>query len=642
MAEELSYLIIHRYEGEYLHPPTTLPPEPSDAHPLATRIIPIPAEPTEICHQPDPTSTSPPIATDPEPISITDSDEITRDFLITTARYPSPPRSSISIDQRPRGGAPTQNDPTEPHLFHGNGSIEFNSGHKYTGEFRTGFMQGRGEFVWRDGVCYVGDFEDNKITGSGEYTWKSSGARYEGEVRDGLRCGVGHFVAGARGAEFWGEWRDGMLNGAGKLVYNKAGTCFYEGTWLNDLKHGKGDMHYESGNVYSGNWVNNVKQGKGKMVWFDRGEEYEGDWENGMPHGTGVYTWKVVNSKDHQLPMYNTYNGEWHGQGSCIYENGRVFTGEFSNERPVTEAPKFQNDYPFVFNLKGLQPDPTLIEESIKVINNVILRHTNDLRKVYSYYCNLGAVATNQANAINNRAVTRIQLWKFFCDCKLKDKGFSFVELDRTCVAHLKDDPIFNHLYEDPHNVSRHFIFRDFLDVILRISHKIYGTQTPDLSIHEHGVAAAFSHFIKADVIPNAKEASGRVKEVVPDEVGQQSEELVGSENGFAKQLFQDIEQEYSDGIYRLYSSLAAQNSRKTVSIRMLLHFLNDAKMIDTIPTTPNTLPTLPISQFIHHVANHCIPGVVVTGDSYNLEFELVPYEMFATLYDCLHYKTLG
>ncbi|KAI9352592.1 hypothetical protein BDR26DRAFT_832117 [Obelidium mucronatum] len=629
MAEELTYLIVKNYEGEYLTPAVITPlgstdllsaTNPAGHH--CSNAIPAPAEPA------DPQQTDP----DHNHIPHDDSHE-------NSANPPLPPRNSTASQKQ------------EPQLFHGAGHILFNSGHTFTGSFANGFMEGKGSFIWRDGVKYEGDFKDNKISGSGEYTWKN-GSKYVGNVKDGLRSGAGRFVCGGglKGSVVYeGHWNEGKANGSGKLVYNKEGTCFYEGTWFNGLKHGTGTMRYASGNVYSGEWFKNVKQGLGKMIWADRGEEYDGEWENGMPHGRGIYTWKVNHSKNHQLPMQNTYEGEWicgkrsgygvfeyasgaryegqwkenlkHGHGSCIYENGRIFTGEFVNDRPVGEAPKFQNDYPFIFSLTGLhvnESDPVLVEETMRSINNVILRHTDDLRRVYSHYCALGVT---EKDAGPNHAVNRIQLWKFFDDCKLKQKGHSFVDLDKTCVAHFKNQPLFKKLYDDPHNVSHHFIFRDFLDVILRVAHRVYSTHMADLSIHEHGIAATFSHFIKADIIPNVKEENHHTE---------QNESMVLNQS-----LFAVMEQTYSDRIYKLYSSLASANFRKTISIRILLHFMNDAKFID------NESGPLSITKFISIFDTH-VPGVVGDLGSYNLEFEVVPYEMFVAFYDCLKHKSLG
>ncbi|ORY42851.1 hypothetical protein BCR33DRAFT_851486 [Rhizoclosmatium globosum] len=59
---------------------------------------------------------------------------------------------------------------------------------------------------------------------------------------------------------------------------------------------------------------------------------------------------------------------------NCIYENGRAFVGELKNDRPARlEAPKFQNEYSFVFKLKDLPinaSDPGAVEETLKAINN--------------------------------------------------------------------------------------------------------------------------------------------------------------------------------------------------------------------------------------------------------------------------------
>ena len=62
-------------------------------------------------------------------------------------------------------------------------------------------------------------------------------------------------------------------------MYDEEKKSRYIGSWLNDMKHGIGTMHFASGNIYTGEWRNNVKQGKGNMIWKEKGEEYSGEWE---------------------------------------------------------------------------------------------------------------------------------------------------------------------------------------------------------------------------------------------------------------------------------------------------------------------------------------------------------------------------
>ncbi|KAI8612323.1 hypothetical protein BC830DRAFT_1067786 [Chytriomyces sp. MP71] len=591
MATELSRLIIASYEGEYL-----------DTEPAIPELL-IP-EVKVLDEGLAPLDEANPI----ESLKTDDTSSI---------------ESSGDIQQAaPENKASAPASIRDTRLFHGGGHAVFNSGSKYTGAFSLGFMHGKGVFNWKSGLCYEGDFDNNSITGEGAFTW-SNGSKYTGHVKNGLRNGHGVFECSSNGehVQYDGEWKNAKLNGFGKLVYNQSGTCFYEGTWLAGLKHGKGTMHYISGNIYKGEWYHNIKQGHGKMIWFDRGEEYQGHWANGLPHGYGVYTWKIARAQAHQLPVQNKYEGEWvqgkrngfgvftyasganysgewrdnlkHGKGSCIFENGRTFIGEFKNDRPVLEAPRYQNELPFIFSLKGICPpnvDTVTIEENLKSINTVILRHIDDLRQIYSYYSSI--VVSDDNESLDNRAITRIQLWKFFEDCGLRQRGHSFVALDRAYVAHLKDDPLLEGLYKDPHNVTHHFIFRDFLDVILRISFLVYKGTTPSaFSMHEYGPAASFNHMIKADVlgvlakrgnaIARASAAASAAEPVAPGALEDVDEDMIGpvadsmTESNAGALLFVEMERKFSAGVYELYSQLAALHFRETVTIRILLHFLN-------------------------------------------------------------------
>ena len=66
------------------------------------------------------------------------------------------------------------------------------------------------------------------------------------------------------------------------MDYNSIGTSFYEGDWVDNVRHGWGTRQYPSGNVYQGMWFNNVRHGEGTMRWLDRDQMYAGQWEDGI------------------------------------------------------------------------------------------------------------------------------------------------------------------------------------------------------------------------------------------------------------------------------------------------------------------------------------------------------------------------
>lgn len=69
------------------------------------------------------------------------------------------------------------------------------------------------------------------------------------------------------------------------MDYDCEGKSYYDGDWVNGIKHGWGTRQYPSGNIYHGMWFNNVRHGEGTMKWLDRDQVYGGQWENGIQVG---------------------------------------------------------------------------------------------------------------------------------------------------------------------------------------------------------------------------------------------------------------------------------------------------------------------------------------------------------------------
>ena len=91
----------------------------------------------------------------------------------------------------------------------------------------------------------------------------------------------------------------------GILFYNKNDTCYYDGEWQNDEKHGYGKLVYESGNYYVGEWMHNKKHGQGKMVWKNENTIYIGEWNNDKQHGIGIY---YIGTQKYDIIKHNDDN----------------------------------------------------------------------------------------------------------------------------------------------------------------------------------------------------------------------------------------------------------------------------------------------------------------------------------------------
>ncbi|KAJ3034791.1 Cadherin member 2 [Rhizophlyctis rosea] len=546
---------------------------------------------------------------------------------------------------------------TQDGQYDGQGTAEFIAGHRYSGTWAKGKMDGEGHYEWNDGVSYKGTFKANKIVGRGSYSW-TNGCTYEGHLQDGLRHGHGEFKCKPSHAQYVGEWKAGKVNGKGRLDYSP--TSYYKGEWLEGQKHGYGIMTYASGNIYEGQWVHNVKQGEGTMQWKDRDEEYAGHWENNQPNGHGVYIWHLPPTHLRQFPMQNRYEGQWldgkrsghgtfqyasgaryegdwkdnmkHGLGCYVSDNGRRYVGEFVNDRMAGEFQKYENECPYVFRLRDLLPakEAENTDGQLKQLNNVLLRHIGDLRSIYEHYSSLGRHILEDTETT---AMTKCQLWRLFRDCRMESKGISLVDINRAYAVQFKDDPSYPHRYNHPHAPTDSLILYDFLDHLLRIAHMAYGTRT-DLSIHETGLPAALGYLIKTDLLPNAKRSGQLEHEIsLSTDTAADGKTLF---NAIADDLKDESENHYMKNIHRIYTDLARRRPKSlpdspgdvTMTIRDFLLMLKDYGLIQDLTGS------LTVPHVINIFAKY-LPAVVDNG-SYNLEFELVPYELFAAIYECI------
>ncbi|KAI9094328.1 hypothetical protein DFS34DRAFT_652014 [Phlyctochytrium arcticum] len=536
----------------------------------------------------------------------------------------------------------------------GTGEAHFTSGNTYRGPFINGYMEGTDAgYQWADGVRYQGEFQRNKLVGKGTYHW-TNGSRYEGQLLNGLRHGKGIMVCGpVSHAQYEGDWQQGKVHGKGRLTYNQDGTSSYEGSWLNGMRHGQGVMRYGSGNVYEGEWQHNVKRGKGRMRWGERGEEYNGEWQNGRPNGYGVYTWTLKFSRPHQFPLQNRYEGQWlngkrngrgtfqyahggsytgewkdnmkHGWGQFISENGRRYVGEFVNDRATGQVPKFENDCPQALNIRDIlySAEYGTADEQLKQINGIIMRYIGDLREVYNTYTQLGRSPEELKECA---ALTRVQIVKLLKDCYLLLKGVTLADIDRAYTVQFRDDPCFETRFNRPHYPYETFTFHDFFSFLLRTAHLLYRNKK-DLSLHDRGLAAEFAYLIKNDVIPN-----------IPHPNSETTEDLNLPNDDMDAEWLVEFERDFGNRTYKLYADKAHHKSRTaipnctgdmTITMRETLLMMKDYGLVKDDDKGPLT-----IKRTIS-ILGRGMPDVDDGNGTYNLEFELVPYELFEILYAC-------
>jgi len=180
----------------------------------------------------------------------------------------------------------------------------------YEGETKNGLKHGLGTLTWDDGEQFIGEFEnDEKVRGT--FTWKG-GDVYTGEWKNSLMHGRGTYTYKNR-RKYEGEWVGGYKEGQGIFTWPNGDK--YEGAFHKDLCHGIGTQTYADGRVYKGYWQQNKKHGFGVMK-SSRGEKTQGQWQNNVPNGIAIFTeangkryeerWKNGNREGQRLPLKRT------------------------------------------------------------------------------------------------------------------------------------------------------------------------------------------------------------------------------------------------------------------------------------------------------------------------------------------------
>lgn len=125
-----------------------------------------------------------------------------------------------------------------------------------------------GTLTFDSGDKYIGEFKNNEYHGQGTYTYRN-------------------------GESYKGDWQNGIPNGMGTYTFPNGDK--YIGEWKNDEYHGQGSYIYNSGDKYVGEYRNDKKNGLGVLFHSD-GDMHIGEYKNGLRHGPGYYIWSNGNA----------------------------------------------------------------------------------------------------------------------------------------------------------------------------------------------------------------------------------------------------------------------------------------------------------------------------------------------------------
>lgn len=120
------------------------------------------------------------------------------------------------------------------------------------------------------------------------------------------------------------------LNGSGVMVY--ASGARYIGEFKNTVREGFGTCFYPDGGNYKGYWSRDRQEGPGIRT-YGQGIVKKGYWRQGslVTEDPGLIL--QTNGKANQISVGCISGSCTTGQGIYIYDNGNIYSGEFSNGR---------------------------------------------------------------------------------------------------------------------------------------------------------------------------------------------------------------------------------------------------------------------------------------------------------------------
>jgi 1-phosphatidylinositol-4-phosphate 5-kinase len=127
-------------------------------------------------------------------------------------------------------------------------------------------LHGFGVFTSLDGDVYSGNWKTGKLDGRGNLNW-ANGDHFSGCLSNGLRHGFGVYRC-VNGDVYSGNWKKDKMDGRGSM--NWANGDVFDGCWSNGLIHESGVFRFANGDVDIGNFKSRLLYDNGTYTCSDR------------------------------------------------------------------------------------------------------------------------------------------------------------------------------------------------------------------------------------------------------------------------------------------------------------------------------------------------------------------------------------
>ena len=185
------------------------------------------------------------------------------------------------------------------------------------------------------GKLYLNNLYVNETKARWKQTYVN-GDWYEGDWVNDKRHGKGNRFYENGNLKYEGDWVNDRSEGKGKEYYENGGLE-YEGDWMSDNREGKGKQYYKNGDWYDGDWVNDKREGKGKYYYENSKLKYEGNWISDNREGEGKFYYE---NGDYYEGDFKKGNKE--GKGKYYYANGELkYEGEWLNDKIESKGKEF-------------------------------------------------------------------------------------------------------------------------------------------------------------------------------------------------------------------------------------------------------------------------------------------------------------